>query len=108
MSNKALQNLVIYQKDRSNRPEVFCKKGVLKNFTKFTGKFTKFTGKHLSLQACNFIKRETLAQVLFSCEFCENFKNTFFHRTHPVAASGRKNRKKNFWAPFILQLQMNK
>ena len=25
-------------KIRSSRPEVFCKKGVLKNFTKFTGK----------------------------------------------------------------------
>ena len=24
---------------------------------------------------CNFIKKETLAQV-FSCDFCENFKNT--------------------------------
>ena len=28
-------------------------------------------------QACNFIKRETLAQV-FSCEFCEIFKNIYF------------------------------
>ena len=28
------------------------------------------------MQACNFIKKETLAQVL-SCEFCEIFKNTF-------------------------------
>ena len=28
-------------------------------------------------KACNFIKKETLAQV-FSCEFCEIFKNTFF------------------------------
>ena len=27
--------------------------------------------------ACNFIKKEALAQV-FSCEFCEIFKNTFF------------------------------
>ena len=27
-----------------------------------------------------------LAQV-FSCEFCKIFKNTFFHRTPPVAAS---------------------
>ena len=27
-------------------------------------------------QACNFIKKETLAQV-FSCEFCEISKNTF-------------------------------
>ena len=26
---------------------------------------------------CSFIKNETLAQV-FSCEFCEIFKNTFF------------------------------
>ena len=32
-------------------------------------------------QACNFIKKETLAQV-FSCEFCEISKNTFF--TEPL------------------------
>ena len=42
------------------------KKGVLRNFA-------KFVGKHL----CNFIKKETLAQV-FSCEFREISKNTFF------------------------------
>ena len=59
----------------SSRPELFCKKDVLENFIKFTGK-----------QACNFIEKETLTQV-FSCEFCEIFKNTFFHRTPPVAAS---------------------
>ena len=35
---------------------------------------------------CNFIKKETLAQV-FSCEFCEISKNTFLHRTPQVAAS---------------------
>ena len=29
------------------------------------------------LQACNFIKKDALAQE-FSCEFCEIFKNTFF------------------------------
>ena len=44
--------------------------GVLKNFEKLTGKCQR-------LQACNFIKKETLAQV-FSCEFCETVKNTFF------------------------------
>ena len=37
-------------------------------------------------QACNFIKKESLAQM-FSCEFCEISKNTFFYRTPPVAAS---------------------
>ena len=35
---------------------------------------------HIKLQACNFIKKETLAQV-FSCEFREISKNTFFYRT---------------------------
>ena len=35
--------------------------------------------------ACNFIKKETLAQV-FSCEFCEISKNTLFYRTPPEAA----------------------
>ena len=62
-------------------PEVFYKKIVLENFAKFIGKhlsqslfFNKFA------RACNFIKKETLVQV-FSCEFCEIFKNTFFYRT---------------------------
>ena len=49
-------------------------KGVPRNFAKFTGK-----------HACNFIKKETLAQV-FSCKFCEISKNTFFYRTPLVAA----------------------
>ena len=87
---------------RGSRPEVFCKKsvfncsvvnfakflrpyflqnsrkGVLKHFTKFTGKrqcksflFNKVAG-HTSI----FIKKETLAQA-FSCEFSEIFKNLF-------------------------------
>ena len=37
-------------------------------------------------QGNNFIKKGTLAQV-FSCEFCEISKNTFFYRTLSVAAS---------------------
>ena len=40
-------------------------------------------------EACNFIKKETLAQVL-SCEFCKISKNTFSYRTPPVAASVNK------------------
>ena len=38
------------------------------------------------LRTLNFITNETLAQ-LFSCEFCEISKNTFFYRTPAVAAS---------------------
>ena len=63
---------------RSSRPDVFCKKGVLANFTKFPGKhlcqilfFNKVAG-HRS-EACSFIKKETLAQV-----FCEISTKTFF------------------------------
>ena len=44
-------------------PEMFCKKGVYRNFAKFTGKhpcqshfFNKVVG-----QACNIIRKETLA-----------------------------------------------
>ena len=40
---------------------------------------------HLVPLACNFIKKETLAQV-FSCEYSEICKNIFFNRTSSVPA----------------------
>ena len=39
-------------------------------------------------EACNFIKKETSAQV-FPCEFCKISKTTFFYRTPLVATSAR-------------------
>ena len=36
--------------------------------------------------ACNFIKKETLAQVFF-CKFCKTFKNNFFYRKLSMAGS---------------------
>ena len=74
-------------------------KGVLRNFTKFTGKhlcqslfFNKVAGlrpatllKKRLWHRC-FPKKGTLAQV-FSCEFCKISKNTFFYGTPLVAAS---------------------
>ena len=72
---------------RSSHPEVFCKKGVLKDFTKFTEKhlcqslfFNKVAG----------LRPGTLIHVVF-CEFCEILKNTFFYRT-PVAAASVCNK----------------
>ena len=56
------------QTSRISRPEVFCEKVVLRNLTKFTGKH---------LRQSLFIEKETLAQV-FSCEFYEISKKTFF------------------------------
>ena len=71
----------MFNSTRSRHLEVFCKKGVLKNFA-------KFTGKHLrrSLHACNLIKKETLAQG-FSCKFGKIFKHTFFKEHLRTAAS---------------------
>ena len=63
---------------RTNRAEVFCNKGVLGNFAKFTGKPEALRPATLS--------KKTLAQV-FSCEFFEISKKTFSYRTSPVAAS---------------------
>ena len=54
------------------------KKGVLRNLAKFTGKHLcqRFFFNKVAGQACNFIKKESLAQV-FSCEFCQISKNNF-------------------------------
>ena len=62
--------------------EVTQRCSMKKVFWKF---FTKFTEKHLR-QCFFFIKKETLTQV-FSWEFWEIFKITFFYRTRLVAAS---------------------
>ena len=69
-------------KIRSSLSQMYFKMGVLKNFAIFTGKhlcqslfFNKVAG--LKPQACDFIKKETLAQV-FSCKYCETFKSSFF------------------------------
>ena len=60
--------------NRSTRPEVFCKKGVLRDFAKF----------------------ETLAQM-FSCEFSEISKNTFSYRIPLVAASVDNPSSQKIW-----------
>ena len=73
-----------FHKSRSSRPEVFCKNGALRNFAKFTGKhlcqsrfLNRVAGAKVAGAAWNFIKKEPLAQV-FSSEFCEISKNTYF------------------------------
>ena len=64
---------------RSSNPEMFCKKGVLKNFENLTGNNcaeVSFLLKYRP-EAQNFIKKETPTQV-FSCEFCKIYKSTLF------------------------------
>ena len=52
------------------------------------------------LRPATLLKKETLVQV-FSCEFCEIFKNTFFYRTPPVAASVSLRKMNPLSAQFI-------
>ena len=58
--------------------DVFYKKGVLKISQNSQESTCARVSLLIKLQptACNFIKKETLAQV-FSCEVCEIFKNIF-------------------------------
>ena len=64
-------------------------KGVLINFTKFTGKHlcqSLFFNKVAGLRPAFLFKKETLEQV-FSCQFCEISKNTFFIEHPSTTAS---------------------
>ena len=73
---------------RSSR-QVFCKKGVLKRFAKFTGKHlcqSLFFNKVAGLRPAALLKKESPAQV-YSCEFCETFSKTYFVEHLRTAAS---------------------
>ena len=81
----------VYVQNRSCDRSCSMKKSVLRNFAEFTRKHlchSLFLNKVAGL-ACNFIKKETLAQV-FSCEFCGISKNTFFTEQLWTTASVRK------------------
>ena len=65
-----------WQYPRSSRPVVFCKKNVFKS----------------------------LRTKGFSCEFCNIFKNTFFHRTAPVAASENLKAEAVVWRRSVKKL----
>ena len=87
----------LLKRGRHSRTKVLCKKGVLRNFTKFTG---------FMPQACNFIKTETLAQV-FSIQFFDFSKNIFSYGTPPVTASAEvysepcQKFKMELWAKIV-------
>ena len=72
--------IVHFSKFRSSHVEVFCKKGVIINFVKFTGKHLcqrLFFNNVSGLRPATLLKKESLIQV-FSHEFCEISKNSFF------------------------------
>ena len=71
----------------ASQPTFKVNNGNTRTICEICSKLTiKTPARHHWRQICNFIKKETPTQ-LFSCEFCETVKNSFFHRTRPVAAS---------------------
>ena len=70
---------------RSNRPEVFCKKYVLRNFAKFTGKYlcqSLFFG----LKPATLSKKRLWLRCI-PVNFVKFLRTTFFYRAPPVTAS---------------------
>ena len=65
-----VKHLFYADKVSNSCPEMFCKKGVLKNFAKFTGK-----------QLCK------TPALVFSCEFFDAFKKTYFIQHLQTTAS---------------------
>ena len=79
---KIIYNFVWTYLGRSSRPDVLCKKGILRNITKLIGKnlcqgifFNKVAG---------LCKKRDSGTGVFS-GFCEISNNTIFYRTPPVA-----------------------
>ena len=70
---------------RSSRLQIFFKIDVLKNFAIFIGKYLLNVGQIVGLQQ---LYLKVTPTNVFSCEYCEIFKNSFFYRTPLVAASG--------------------
>ena len=65
---------------RSSYLRCSVRKGIFRNFAKNTPLPESLVFSFF--RVCNFIKKETLAQV-FSCKVCEISKNTFSYRTSP-------------------------
>ena len=67
------------------------------SLVKFPGIFESVNPLKMEPSACNFIKKETLAQV-FSCEFCEIFKNL---KTRKISAALVLYGRKCIFFPFV-------
>ena len=81
---------------RSSRCQMFFKIGVPKNFVTFTGKHLCWSLFLITLQAFRLIPIR-----VFSCEYCEIFKNTYFEEYLPTAASVDRLRKMVFGLVFL-------
>ena len=83
---------------RSSRSHMFFKVGVLKSYAIFAGKrlrWSLFLIKFQFLRPAPLFKKNPTK--VFSCEYWKVFKNNFFHRTFPVAASSTTTFRNYYW-----------
>ena len=66
---------------------MFCRKGALRNFAKFIGNTSARDYFLIKLPQPATLLKKSLWHRCFPVNFYELSKNTFFYRTHPVAAS---------------------
>ena len=91
-------NRVYKERDRSSRPEVFFKKVVLRNFTKFKGKHlcqVLFFNKVEGLRSATLIKKKRLGHGRFSANFVKFLRTPFLKNTS--GGCFRRDRKENAW-----------
>ena len=77
---------------RSSRPEVFCKKGVFKNFIKFTGTHlcqSLFFNKVAGLRPATLLKKR-LCQRCFPMNFMKFLRTPFLQNTYVCVSEGKK------------------
>ena len=77
---------------RSSRLVLFCKKGVLTNFEKFSRKHLRQSlafNEAADLQSLSLSKKE-IPTKMFSCEICEISHNTFFKEPKKLSISAKK------------------
>ena len=91
--------------ERNSRPEVFCKKDVLRNFAKFTGKHlcqNHFLNKVAGLRPATLSKK----RFWHRCKFWKISKNTFF--TEHLWATASVITCFKVWAPPTLHSTVGK
>ena len=98
LKNKVLKNLTLILLTEAATRGVLCKKVFLEisqNSQENTSARVSFFKQSCRPQFCNFIKKETLAQM-FSCEFCEISKNTL---DDCFCTEGEGQQKRTDWGP---------
>ena len=85
-----LQQQILHGISRSSRPEIFCKKAAVKTYAKFTKQhlfWSLFLIKFQAFRSALQLYRKQTLILVFSCEFCEIFKNIYLEEHLVTTAS---------------------